>query len=70
MSRFLYSETPTAHMHTMKVVVVDLSGRTETTIASSGVRIGARWRPRPFRPSCLQGGFSRQLTDPGDIVGP
>lgn len=27
-ARFLYSETPTAHMHTMKVVVVDLSGRT------------------------------------------
>ncbi len=26
-ARFLYSETPTAHMHTMKVVVVDLSGR-------------------------------------------
>lgn len=28
-ARFLYSETPTAHMHTMKVVVLDLSGRTE-----------------------------------------
>ncbi len=28
-ARFLYSETPTAHMHTMKVVVVDLSGRTD-----------------------------------------
>ncbi len=26
-ARFLYSETPTAHMHTMKVVVVDVSGR-------------------------------------------
>lgn len=26
-ARFLYSETKTAHMHTMKVVVVDLSGR-------------------------------------------
>ncbi len=28
-ARFLYSETKTAHMHTMKVVVVDLSGRSE-----------------------------------------
>ena len=28
-ARFLYSETPTAHMHTMKVVVVDVTGRTE-----------------------------------------
>ena len=28
-ARFLYSETPTAHMHTMKVVVVDMAGRTE-----------------------------------------
>lgn len=28
-ARFLYSETPTAHMHTMKVVVVDIGGRTE-----------------------------------------
>ena len=27
-ARFFYSETPTAHMHTMKVVVVDPSGRT------------------------------------------
>jgi len=26
-ARFLYSATPTAHMHTMKVVVVDVSGR-------------------------------------------
>ncbi|MCB0976645.1 MAG: wax ester/triacylglycerol synthase family O-acyltransferase [Acidimicrobiales bacterium] len=26
-ARFLYSETPTGHMHTMKVVVVDVSGR-------------------------------------------
>ena len=26
-ARFLYSETPTAHMHTIKVVVVDVSGR-------------------------------------------
>lgn len=29
-ARFLYSETPTAHMHTMKVVVVDVAGRAET----------------------------------------
>ncbi|MEZ5323311.1 MAG: wax ester/triacylglycerol synthase family O-acyltransferase [Microthrixaceae bacterium] len=28
-ARFLYSETSTAHMHTMKVVVVDISGRAE-----------------------------------------
>lgn len=28
-ARFLYSETPTAHMHTMKVVVLDLAGRAE-----------------------------------------
>jgi WS/DGAT/MGAT family acyltransferase len=28
-ARFLYSETPTAHMHTMKVVLVDVSGRRE-----------------------------------------
>ena len=28
-ARFLYSETPNAHMHTMKVVVVDLAGRRE-----------------------------------------
>lgn len=28
-ARFLFSETPTAHMHTMKVVVVDVSGRSE-----------------------------------------
>ncbi len=27
-ARFLFSETSTAHMHTMKVVVVDVSGRT------------------------------------------
>ena len=26
-ARFLYSETPTAHMHTMKIAVVDVSGR-------------------------------------------
>ena len=26
-ARFLYSETPTAHMHTMKVVVVDVEER-------------------------------------------
>ncbi len=26
-SRFLFSETPTAHMHTIKVVIVDVSGR-------------------------------------------
>lgn len=29
-ARFLYSETATAHMHTMKVVVVDVSGRSTT----------------------------------------
>jgi len=28
-ARFLYSETPSAHMHTMKVAVVDVSGRSE-----------------------------------------
>lgn len=28
-ARFLYSETPTAHMHTMKVVIVDVDGRAE-----------------------------------------
>jgi len=28
-ARFLYSETPNVHMHTMKVVVVDISGRAE-----------------------------------------
>jgi len=28
-ARFLYSATPTVHMHTMKVVVVDVAGRTE-----------------------------------------
>lgn len=28
-ARFLYSATPTVHMHTMKVVVVDVSGRPE-----------------------------------------
>ena len=28
-ARFLYSETRTAHMHTMKVVIVDLSGRSD-----------------------------------------
>ena len=28
-ARFLYSETTNAHMHTMKVVVVDLAARTE-----------------------------------------
>lgn len=28
-ARFLYSETPAAHMHTMKVVVLDLAGRPE-----------------------------------------
>jgi len=28
-ARFLYSETRSAHMHTMKVVVVDIAGRTE-----------------------------------------
>lgn len=27
-ARFLYSATPTVHMHTLKVVVVDISGRT------------------------------------------
>ena len=26
-ARFLYSETPTAHMHTIKVVVVDVTAR-------------------------------------------
>ena len=28
-ARFLFSETPAAHMHTLKVAVVDVSGRTE-----------------------------------------
>ncbi|MBS1837570.1 MAG: wax ester/triacylglycerol synthase family O-acyltransferase [Actinobacteria bacterium] len=28
-ARFLYSSTPTVHMHTMKVVVVDVGGRSE-----------------------------------------
>ncbi len=28
-ARFLYSETPTAHMHTIKVLVVDVDGRAE-----------------------------------------
>jgi WS/DGAT/MGAT family acyltransferase len=28
-ARFLYSETPTAHMHTIKVVIVDVSARSE-----------------------------------------
>lgn len=28
-ARFLYSETPTAHMHTIKVLVVDIDGRAE-----------------------------------------
>ena len=28
-ARFLFSETPAAHMHTIKVVVVDVSGRSE-----------------------------------------
>lgn len=28
-AKFLYSETPTAHMHTMKVVIVDVAGRRE-----------------------------------------
>ena len=28
-ARFLYSETPTAHMHTLKIAVIDLSGRAE-----------------------------------------
>lgn len=28
-ARFLYSSTPTAHMHTMKVVILDVSGRDE-----------------------------------------
>ena len=28
-ARFLYSETATAHMHTLKVLVVDVTGRSE-----------------------------------------
>jgi diacylglycerol O-acyltransferase / wax synthase len=28
-ARFIYSETPTAHMHTLKIAVIDLSGRPE-----------------------------------------
>jgi diacylglycerol O-acyltransferase len=28
-ARFLYSETPSAHMHTLKIIVMDLSGRGE-----------------------------------------
>lgn len=35
-ARFFYSETPTAHMHTMKVVVVDPSGRT-VPLADEGI---------------------------------
>jgi WS/DGAT/MGAT family acyltransferase len=34
-ARFLYSETPRAHMHTMKVVVVDPGGRAEPLTAAS-----------------------------------
>lgn len=34
-ARFLYYETPTAHMHTMKVVVVDTSGRKHPLTAES-----------------------------------
>jgi WS/DGAT/MGAT family acyltransferase len=42
-ARFLYSETPTAHMHTMKVVVVDVDGRTEAlTPASLAAAIAER----------------------------
>ena len=36
-ARFLYYETPTAHMHTMKVVVVDTSGRREP-LTAEGLR--------------------------------
>lgn len=42
-ARFLYSETPTAHMHTLKVAVLDLSGRATPLTADEFVeRMGAR----------------------------
>jgi diacylglycerol O-acyltransferase len=34
-ARFLYSETRTAHMHTLKIAVVDLAGRTSPLTADS-----------------------------------
>lgn len=38
-ARFLYSETPTAHMHTLKIAVFDLSGRTSPLTADRFVTL-------------------------------
>lgn len=40
-ARFLYSSTPTAHMHTMKVVVLDVSGRFEPLPGDMSDAIGS-----------------------------
>ncbi len=42
-ARFLYSETPAAHMHTLKIAVLDLSGRTSALTADEFVeQMGVR----------------------------
>jgi len=38
-ARFIYSETPTAHMHTLKVAVIDLSGRPEALSPSRFIEL-------------------------------
>ena len=48
-ARFLYSETPTGHMHTLKIVVFDLSGRTADLTATEFVeRMRARLDRMPI----------------------
>ena len=60
-ARFLYSETPTAHMHTLKIAVIDLAGRAE---ALSPMASPSSWRPGSI--DCrLCGGAHRSPTDSG-----